>query len=43
VDVIAQAMGHSLHSVTDIYIARDSSLVDEANRRVIDWVLYGRR
>jgi len=42
-DVIAQAMGHSLHSVTDIYIARDSSLVDEANRRVIDWVLYGRR
>ena len=42
-DVIAQAMGHSLHSVTDIYIARDSSLVDEANRKVIDWVLYGRR
>ena len=42
-DVIAQAMGHSMHSVTDIYIARDSSLVDEANRKVIDWVLYGRR
>lgn len=43
IDVIAQAMGHSLNSVTEIYIARDSSLVDEANRRVIDWVLYGRR
>lgn len=39
VDVIAQAMGHSQRRVTDIYIARDSSLVDEANRRVIDYVL----
>lgn len=43
IDVIGQAMGHSDRRVTEIYIAKDSSRVDEANRRVIDWVLYQRR
>lgn len=43
IDVIGQAMGHSQRRVTEIYIAKDRSRVDEANRRVIDWVLYGRR
>lgn len=43
VDVIGQAMGHSQRRVTEIYIAKDNRLVDEANRRVIDWVLYGTR
>lgn len=43
IDVIGQALGHSQRSVTAIYIARDRSKVDEANRKVIDWVLYQRR
>jgi len=34
-------MGHSDRRVTEIYIAKDRSRVDEANRRVIDWVLHG--
>lgn len=43
IDVIGQALGHSRRGVTEIYIAKDRARVDEANRRVIDWVLYGRR
>ncbi|MDE6651337.1 MAG: site-specific integrase [Paramuribaculum sp.] len=43
-DVIAQALGHSDgHSTTNIYIKEDVSKVDEANRRVLDWVLYGKQ
>lgn len=42
-DIIGQALGHAKNSVTDIYIRRDSKLVDEANRKVLDWVLYGKR
>lgn len=43
-DVIAQALGHSDgHDTTNIYIREDSRKVDEANRRVLDWVLYGKR
>lgn len=44
-DIIAQALGHSdnSHSTTNIYIKEDMRLVDEANRRVLDWVLYGKR
>ncbi len=44
-DIIAQALGHSddSHSTTNIYIREDNKFVDEANRRVIDWVLYGKR
>lgn len=43
-DIISQALGHSSgSSVTEIYIERDQRKVDEANRKVIDWVLYGKR
>lgn len=43
-DVIAQALGHSDgHDTTNIYIKEDNRLVDAANRRVLDWVLYGKR
>ena len=40
VDIIGQALGHSdkSHSVTFIYIREDQGKVDEANRRVIDYV-----
>lgn len=41
-ETIAAALGHSDHSVTDIYISFDQSKVDRANRAVIDWVLYGK-
>lgn len=42
-DVIGQALGHaSAHTTTSIYINRSTKLVDEANRRVIDRVLYGK-
>ncbi len=40
-DVIAQALGHGSHTVTDIYIEEDTQAVDEANRKVLDYVLYG--
>ncbi len=39
-ETIAHALGHSQHSVTDIYIDFDRSKVDRANRKVLDWVLY---
>lgn len=42
-DTIAHALGHGTNTVTDIYIDFDQSKVDEANRRVIDWVLYGKK
>ncbi len=40
VDIIGQALGHSdrSHAVTFIYIKPDSAKVDEANRRVIDYI-----
>lgn len=38
-DVIAHALGHGGYSVTDIYIDFDQKKVDEANRKVIDYVL----
>lgn len=40
-DTIAAALGHGSNSVTDIYIEFDMRKVDEANRKVLDWVLYG--
>lgn len=40
-ETIAHALGHGSNTVTDIYIDFDQHKVDEANRRVIDWVLYG--
>ena len=43
-DVISQALGHSFGAaVTDVYIDYDNEKVDDANRRVLDWVLYGKR
>lgn len=41
-DDIAQALGHGKKTVTDVYIEDDRDVIDEANRRVIDWVLYGK-
>lgn len=42
--VISQALGHSaINTTTEIYIRRDIKKVDEANRRVLDWVLYNKR
>lgn len=42
-ETIAAALGHGGNSVTDIYIDFDRSKVDEANRRVLDWVFLGKR
>ena len=43
-DVIADCLGHkSAHRITDIYIQKDQAKVDEANRKVIDYVLYDKR
>ena len=42
VDVISQALGHSFgNRTTLIYIKRDQEKVDEANRKVIDYLLKG--
>lgn len=42
--VISQALGHAgANSTTDIYIRRNEKKVDEANRRVLDWVFYNKR
>jgi integrase len=39
IEVISQAMGHSIgSSVTAIYIKHDQRKVDDANRRLFDWV-----
>lgn len=40
VDIIGQALGHSdrSHSVTFIYIKEDQGKVDEANRKVLDYI-----
>lgn len=42
-ETIAKALGHGGDSVTDIYIDFDVRKVDEANRRVLDWVFYGKK
>ena len=39
-DTIAAALGHGGNTVTDIYIEFDRRKIDEANRKVLDWVLY---
>lgn len=41
-ETIAAALGHGGNTVTDIYIDFDRAKVDAANRRVLDWVLYGK-
>lgn len=43
-DIIADCLGHkSAHRITQIYIAKDLNKVDAANRKVIDYVLYGKK
>ncbi len=43
-DDISLALGHGDgNPVTSVYIDEDLRVVDEANRRVLDWVLYGKR
>lgn len=43
-DDIALALGHSNgHEVTDIYIEEDLEKIDLANKKVLDWVLYGKK
>ena len=42
-DIIGCGLGHAQRSVTEIYVERDPALVDEANREVLDWVLYGKK
>lgn len=43
-ETISAALGHEIGSrVTSIYIDFDRRKVDEANRRVLDWVFYGKR
>lgn len=42
-EVISRGMGHSFGlKVTDIYIDYDNDLVDEANRKIIDYIFYGK-
>ena len=42
-DTIGIGLGHAQHSVTEIYVERDPAFIDEANRAVLDWVLYGKK
>lgn len=40
-DTIADCLGHkSTHKITEIYIKKDLNKIDEANRKVIDYVIY---
>ena len=42
-EVIAEALGHEYgNRITNIYIRFDIRKVDIANRKVLDWVLYGK-
>lgn len=43
-ETIAAALGHGYgNRITAIYIDFDRRKVDEANRKVLDWVLYGKK
>lgn len=43
IETIAAALGHEYgNPITAIYIHYDTKKVDAANRKVIDWVLYGK-
>ncbi|MBP5687100.1 MAG: site-specific integrase [Muribaculaceae bacterium] len=42
-ETISHALGHGNNTVTDIYIDFDQKKVDAANRKVLDWVLYGKK
>jgi len=42
-EVIAEGLGHEYgNRITNIYINFDMKKVDAANRKVLDWVLYGK-
>lgn len=41
-DTIMAALGHNQHDVTAIYIEFDMKKVDDANRKVIDWIFAGK-
>lgn len=41
-DVIAHALGHGSRTVTDVYINFNQKKIDDANRKVMDYVLYGK-
>lgn len=44
IDVIAGCLGHKTgHNITEVYIKKDQKKIDEANRKVIDYVLYNKR
>lgn len=44
VDDIALALGHGDgHDLTHIYINDDLQRIDAANRKVLDWVFYGKK
>lgn len=41
-ETIAEALGHEYgNRITNIYIRKNQKKVDVANRKVLDWVLYG--
>lgn len=43
IDIIAGCLGHkSAHKMTEIYIKKDTKKIDEANRKVIDFLLYNK-
>ena len=43
-ETISAALGHGYgNQTTAIYIDFDTNKIDEANRRVMDWVLYGKK
>nr|DAF54411.1 MAG TPA: Integrase [Siphoviridae sp. ctKwY15] len=43
-DIIADCLGHkSGHHITQIYVRKDQQKIDEANRKVIDYVLYNKK
>ena len=44
IDTIADCLGHkSAHPVTEIYVRKDADKIDNANRKVIDFVLYNKK
>lgn len=43
-DIIADCLGHkNSHRITSIYVRKDQQRIDEANRKVIDYVLYNKK
>lgn len=44
IDIIADCLGHKGgHKITNVYIKKDQNKIDEANRKVIDYVLYNKK